>query len=373
MSNEAGGEDVVGHSYKDHMNFCYKLKIKAIEGGDSQVVYDKLQDAYYEDPNFFFRIRTNRYNLICAPFVGINNHCKNTMFACAFLGDEKTESFVWLFETFKKAMGDKSPITLFTDQDAGMARVFPSTRYRLCLWHLMQNAVTQFGVLKSDSTFKAAFNKCLSGCLHEAEFNACWEAMRSESTNNVVGFRATKKTSLTEFYHIFQEIIKRWRRTEDVDEFNTTKSIPTSHYPMTSLLKHGAQVYTHTLFRDFEEEFNLVAQVQLIHTNGPKMIYQVYLEDRVGSAQSVMYDPPNEIIICPCKNFEESGWLCFHCICVLHMNPVQKNPRELCNFVSIMVTILSMKVTMTAGMTYLLFLIIDPIFMLCKADFTTIV
>ncbi|XP_056687996.1 protein FAR1-RELATED SEQUENCE 5-like [Spinacia oleracea] len=157
MSNEAGGEDDVGHSYKDHMNFCYKLKIKAIEGGDSQVVYDKLQDAYYEDPNFFFRIRldkdgrvcnffwrdsmmledykiygdvtvfdttyrTNRYNLICAPFVGINNHWKNTIFACALLGDEKTESFVWLFETFKKAMGDKSPITLFIDQDGAMAR-----------------------------------------------------------------------------------------------------------------------------------------------------------------------------------------------------------------------------------------------------------
>ncbi|XP_021857698.2 protein FAR1-RELATED SEQUENCE 5-like [Spinacia oleracea] len=305
--------------------------------------------------------KTNRYNLICAPFVGINNHWKNIMFACVFLGDEKTESFVWLFETFKKAMADKSLITLITDQDAVMARA------------IKKNAVTRFGVLKSDSIFKAAFNKCLSGCLNEAEFNACWQAMvtkyklkehkwfiriyklrhkwatalskdffsagilssqRSESTNNAVGFRATKKTSLTEFYHIFQETIKRWRRTEDIDEFNTTKSIPTSHYPMTSLLKHAAQVYTHTLFRDFEEEFNLAitSQVQLIHTNGPKMIYQVYLEDGVSSAQSVMYDPPNEIIICPCKNFEESGWLCFHCIRVLHMHSVQKIPEKYISF-----------------------------------------
>ncbi|XP_021851653.2 protein FAR-RED IMPAIRED RESPONSE 1-like [Spinacia oleracea] len=469
-------------------------------------------------------------------------------------------------------MGDKSPITLFTDQDAAMAReikkAFPTTRHRLCLWHLMQNAnaVTRFGVLKSDATFKAAFNKCLSGCLNEVEFNACWEAMvtkynlkehkwfirmyklrykwatalsmdffsagilssqRSESSNNAVGFRPTKKTSLTEFYHIFQETIKRWRRTEDIDEFNTTKSIPTSHYPMTSLLKHAAQVYTHSLFRDFEEEFNLVvaSQVQLIHTNGLKMIYRVYLEDRAGSAQSVMYDPPSEIIICPCKNFEESGWLCFHCIRVLHLHSVQKIPEkyisfrwtkfakvevwnkheaqlkakgllnsftpwrlhmlrkyyslilkshtieearkileesfkkdsgaiqtivtaasnneqnttntttenenfvqvldpahantkgkskkripwsydnfnkgkrrkhrefgsktpkhlflflslysilviQFCNFVSILVTILSMKVTMTGGMTTCCFLVIDPIFMLCKADFTTIV
>ncbi|XP_056690283.1 protein FAR1-RELATED SEQUENCE 5-like [Spinacia oleracea] len=304
MSNEAGGEDAVGHSYKDHMNLCYKLKIKAIEGGHSQVVYDKLQDAYYEDPNFFFRIRLDKDVRVC------NLFWRDSM----MVEDYKIYGDVTVFDTTYRTnrynlicapLGDKSPITLFTDQDAAMARtikkIFPTTRHRLCVWHLMQNAVTRFGVLKSDSTFKADFNKCLSGCLNEAEFNTCWEAMvikynlkehkwfiriyklrhkwartlskdffsarilssqRSESTNNIVGFRATKKTSLTEFYHIFQETIKSWRRKKYTDEFNTTKSIPTSHYPMTSLLKHAAQVYTHTLFRDFEEEFNLVVASQ---------------------------------------------------------------------------------------------------------------
>lgn len=60
MSNDVGGDNVVGHSLKDHMNFCYKLKTKAIKGGDLQVVYDKLQDAYSEDLNFFFRIRLGK-------------------------------------------------------------------------------------------------------------------------------------------------------------------------------------------------------------------------------------------------------------------------------------------------------------------------
>lgn len=40
------------------------------------------------------------------------------MFGCAFLGDEKIESFVWLFETFKKAMGGRCPTTIFTDHTA---------------------------------------------------------------------------------------------------------------------------------------------------------------------------------------------------------------------------------------------------------------
>ncbi|XP_021773621.1 protein FAR1-RELATED SEQUENCE 5-like [Chenopodium quinoa] len=407
MSNEAGGEDAIGHTVKDHMNYCYKLKIKAIEAGDSQVVCDKLQEAYSEDANFFFRVRldadgrvcnlfwrdsmmledykiygdvtvfdttyrTNRYNLICAPFVGINNHWKNTMFACSFIGDETIESFVWLFETFKKAMGGKCPVSLFTDQDAAMAaaipKVFPNTRHRLCLWHLIQNAVTRFGILKSDDTFKAAFTKCLSGCINEAQFEVCWDSMmtkyklknnswfkrlyslkhkwsttlskdffsarilssqRSESTNHAVGFIANKKTSLTEFYDIFQKTVKTWRRNEDFYELNSTKSIPTSSYPMSALLKHAAEVYTHTLFRDLEEEFKLAigSQTKLLFINGGKMVYQVYLEGRDGTTQAVTYDPTNQTIQCPCKNFEELGWLCFHSLRILHMHSVEKIPR----------------------------------------------
>ncbi|XP_021719176.1 protein FAR1-RELATED SEQUENCE 5-like [Chenopodium quinoa] len=411
MSNEARVEDAIGHTVKDHMNYCYKLKLKAIEGGDSQVVCDKLQETYFEDPNFFFRVRldsygrvcnlfwrdsmmledykiygdvtvfdttyrTNRYNLICAPFVG-NNHWKNTMFACSFIGDETTNSFVGLFETFKKAMGGKCHVSLFIDQDAAMLaaipKVFPNTRHRLCLWHLIQNVVTRFGVLKSDDTFKAAFMKCLSGCITEAQFEVCWDSMttkyklknnswfkrlyslkhkwstalskdfscagilssqRSESTNHAVGFKANKKTNLTEFYNIFQKTVKTWRRNEDFYEFNNIKSIPTSSYPMSVLLKHDAEIYTHTLFRDFEEEFNLAigSQTKLLFINGDKMVYQVYLEGRDGTTQAVTYDPINQTIQCPCKNFEESGCLCFHSLRILHMHSIETIPEQYISF-----------------------------------------
>ncbi|XP_056688568.1 protein FAR1-RELATED SEQUENCE 5-like [Spinacia oleracea] len=125
MSTETGGDDCVGHTMIDHLNYCYKLKMKQIDGKDSQTLVNKLYDIQSIDPEFFFRVRlnaegkveclfwrdsmmredykiygdvlvfdttfrTNKYNLICAPFVGINNHWKNTMFACAFIGDETT-------------------------------------------------------------------------------------------------------------------------------------------------------------------------------------------------------------------------------------------------------------------------------------------
>lgn len=53
--------------------------------------------------------------------MGVNNHGKNVMFACAFISDEKTETFEWLLNTFRKSMEDKAPETIFTDQDQAMA------------------------------------------------------------------------------------------------------------------------------------------------------------------------------------------------------------------------------------------------------------
>ncbi|KAL2902454.1 Protein FAR1-RELATED SEQUENCE 5 [Bienertia sinuspersici] len=166
MCEEAGGEECVGHSVRDHLNYCTRLKMKTIEGGDAQSLIDILYHQVASDPEFFFRVRldkdgrvcnifwrdsmmmedyniygdvvvfdttyrTNRYNLICAPIVGINNHWKNVMFGCAFIGDEKIESFVWLLETFKKSMGNKAPITLFTDQDIAMSKAISKVLFQL--------------------------------------------------------------------------------------------------------------------------------------------------------------------------------------------------------------------------------------------------
>ncbi|XP_021763971.1 protein FAR1-RELATED SEQUENCE 5-like [Chenopodium quinoa] len=288
------------------------------EAGDAQTLVNILNQEQSEDPNFFFRAkfdneerisnifwrdtmmledyriygyvlvfdttyRTNRYNLICAPFVSINNHWHNCMFAYAFIGDEKTKSFVWLLETFKKAMEDKTPTSIFTDQDKAMAnaieQVLPNTRHRLCIWHLEQNAITRFGALKKDKEFKHAFNQCLKWCLIEQEFEEKWQAMmhdliahswykrvyelkekwrlalsrdffstgilssqRSESTNHAIGFKASKATTLTEFYTIFEKTTNRWRSTEKYDEFTCSKSITFTSLPLSRMLKHAAQI-----------------------------------------------------------------------------------------------------------------------------------
>ncbi|CAO2820372.1 unnamed protein product [Amaranthus hypochondriacus] len=40
MSAEAGGEYTIGHTVKNHLNFCHKLKMKKIDGGDANSVIE---------------------------------------------------------------------------------------------------------------------------------------------------------------------------------------------------------------------------------------------------------------------------------------------------------------------------------------------
>lgn len=95
--------------------------------------------------------------MICVPFVGVNHHRQNALFGCAFLLDETTESFKWLFKSFLESMGNQPPRTIFTDQDQAMSnaieQMLPNTRHRLCLWHIGKNAPSLLGELNTDTEF----------------------------------------------------------------------------------------------------------------------------------------------------------------------------------------------------------------------------
>ncbi|XP_040363289.1 protein FAR1-RELATED SEQUENCE 5-like isoform X3 [Rosa chinensis] len=297
LANEMGGPENVGFTKKDVHNFLQRKKNEMLEAGDGQSLFNHFKRKQGEDPNFFYSMqldqysrmtnffwrdnrskfdydcfgdvicfdttfRTNKYNLICAPIVGVNHHWRNVMFGCAFLLDETTESFVWLFESFLESMGNKAPKTIFTDEDKAMAKeigqVFPGTQHRLCTWHISKNAGKRIGSYLANPEFKKQFNKCLHGCSTETEFQASWDDMisrynlggnswleklyslrekwcpvfsldtfsakirstqRSESTNNVFHQISTHTMELIKFVHHYEKKIEEMRLAELEDDY----------------------------------------------------------------------------------------------------------------------------------------------------------
>ncbi|XP_028066856.1 G-type lectin S-receptor-like serine/threonine-protein kinase At4g27290 [Camellia sinensis] len=90
---------------------------------DAQMIMDYAQ--FGDVITFDTTYKLNKKHKPFASFVGFNHHRETIIFGTALLYDETVESFVWLFQNFLEAMSGKAPKTLFTDQDAAMAKAIP--------------------------------------------------------------------------------------------------------------------------------------------------------------------------------------------------------------------------------------------------------
>ncbi|KAH6826511.1 hypothetical protein C2S53_014724 [Perilla frutescens var. hirtella] len=207
--------------------------MSAIEAGDAQTLIDRLCQEGVEDGNFFYRFKLNSDAGLSDVF------WRDSMMSEDYQiygdGHEKMKTFQWLFEVFKKSMKMKCRVTIFIDQDlaitSALSNVFPDVRHRLCIWHLYQNAISRFRKLKAWNTtlgFRVFMNLEKSGALH---------------TINC--------TSLLESSHHRE----RWRSNEEFDEFECSRAIPGSRLPLIGMIKHASEVYTISVFHDFEDEF----------------------------------------------------------------------------------------------------------------------
>ena len=59
-------------------------------------------------------------------------------------------------------------------------------------------------------------------------------------------------------------------------------------------------------------------------------IYNILIVKMQSYAKIVTYlDLQGDISVnCSCKNFEASGWLCFHCLRILHNHSISKNSEK---------------------------------------------
>ncbi|XP_031131701.1 protein FAR1-RELATED SEQUENCE 5-like [Ipomoea triloba] len=217
LKHQSGGSPFVGFTARDAYNTMLLDSAKHLDGTDSNTLIEIFRKRQLNESGFFFDFevdddarlcsffwrdvqmksdyllfgdlvvhdttyRTNRYDMICGPFVGMNRHCMNVMFGCSFLLNERTKSFVWLFKTFLQSMDGRQPQTIMTDQCSAMAaaimQVFPNSKHRLCIWHIGENSKKHIKGLRMQKGFIELFNFLLKYSDTEAEFEFYWNSIR---------------------------------------------------------------------------------------------------------------------------------------------------------------------------------------------------
>ncbi|KAL8556438.1 hypothetical protein ACS0TY_004039 [Phlomoides rotata] len=96
---------------------------------------------------------------------------------------------------------------------------------------------------------------------------------------------------------------------------------------MAGIVRHASEVYTLTLFKEFNKEFmkGISATSTLIGEHDTTTVYRVtsLMGDR---SNEVIFDSSMKLIACDCLKFERFGMLCCHSLRILLINSVQRIP-----------------------------------------------
>ncbi|KAF7801264.1 protein FAR1-RELATED SEQUENCE 5-like [Senna tora] len=354
MSRQVGGRENVGCTLKDVSNHLSSKRTKEMKEGEAYTLLHYFQSRQSENPSFFYDIQldaedqitnifwadaemvvdyvcfgdvvsfdtTYRTNKNCrpfAPFVGFNHHRQTVIFGAALLYDETAESFEWLFKTFLKAMCGKKPKTIFTDQDAAMAKaismVLPDSYHRLCTWHLFQNALKNVNhAFKKSDSFASDLRCCIYDYEYEDEFLNAWESILDKHD-----LRQNKW---------MQDLFQKKEKWASVYGRHTFSAGATSTQLSESfngrlrdilLLKSARNIYTPTIYHQVLEEYEKSCNMIFKEYNQVSTLfgYKVCLLDHPRE-HNVTFNSEDETVVCSCKKFEFIGILCGHALHVLH-------------------------------------------------------
>ncbi|XP_074356118.1 protein FAR1-RELATED SEQUENCE 5-like [Apium graveolens] len=180
----AGGFGNVGANLHDFRNFSRDVK-SFVGERDGQMIIDKFKVIQETSESFYFAYEvdsdghltklfwadtigrrnfelygdavsfdTNKYNMIFAPFTGVDKHDKCVTFSACLFSHENIEDYTWACDHFVKAMG-RNPVVILTDQcPAVKVTVHNSfsdkngliaSKHRLCMWHIMQKFRIKLG------------------------------------------------------------------------------------------------------------------------------------------------------------------------------------------------------------------------------------
>lgn len=403
MNHQSGGSHKVGFIRKDLHNSIQAERKVELKDGDAEGALGYLSAKALDDPLFFYKYdvddenrldklfwadsrsrmdydafgdvlvfdttyKTNAYKKPFVILAGVSNHYLSIIFGCALLANENVETYTWVLEALMEAMDGKKPISVVTDGDRAMRQaiitVFPSSKHRLCTWHIQRNAVTNVHIPKFHEDFQ--WLKSLE-CDRD-EFDAAWadlvKKFNLENNSWVVetyrmrhkwaepylrghffaGMKSTQRCErmnayfntflkvrlrLYEFVTHYDRAIARMRVNEAKAEAITENSFPVLTTPLVKLEKHAAELYTRKIFVKFQREIVLEAQFYVKDRLEEEDHYIYNLEQYATKKNwRVEYYPSDGSIKCPCLKLESFGIPCCHMIAVMKFRQVVSIPMS---------------------------------------------
>ncbi|KAJ6749834.1 hypothetical protein OIU85_000464 [Salix viminalis] len=341
-----------------------RLKNLFWRDGRSMVDYDYFGDVLILDTTF----RMDKYDMICAPFWGLNHHRQYVMFGCAFLLDESKESFVWLLETFMEAMGRKQPKTIVTDENQVMVEavkvVLLDAEHQFGAWFIRRNALKHVFAFYSQPAFESIFNACISDCQTEEEFESKWDFLlqkfnlrenawlnnlylsRERWANvfhketfsagikwckdiiNVFQNSTSDTMNLSMFVHQYLKVVETQRLEELYEDLRCGETTKVLILSGSAMEKQAANIYTRTIFSIFQGELvkSLSVAIEEIGGDGTNATFKLTEE---GQKESIVeFSCLDSNLACSCKKYESEGILCVHALKVLNARNIFHIPAQ---------------------------------------------
>ncbi|XP_022024865.1 protein FAR1-RELATED SEQUENCE 5-like [Helianthus annuus] len=262
--------------------------------------------------------KRNKYNMMFVPFTGIDNHNRNVTLGAAILGSETAEMYSWLLKSIKNAYGYAPPV-IVTDQVPAMKRaiadVWPESRYRLCMWHVMDKLTTKVGVaLCSNTDFRKRLSTVVwtDSLLFEA-FETEWAAILND-------FGLIDHEWLTYIYGLRESWIPAYYREEEMSGLMRTSSRSESKNHCFGKISNPKCTLV-----EFLSHFDTDIEAQR-HEHRKNDHDTRYTNPTLESG--VMIREEDVTVKCNCNRFEQFGLLCSHIFCVLRILDVREFPKQ---------------------------------------------
>ncbi|XP_014499792.1 protein FAR1-RELATED SEQUENCE 5-like [Vigna radiata var. radiata] len=252
-------------------------------------------------------------------------------------------------------------------------QVFPDTRHRWCLWHIMKKLPEKFSAYKEYNHIKSAINKLVYDCGSPEDFESGWKALlsrhglfqnewlctmydekqkwvpcfvrnyfwagmsttqKSEGMNAFFDGFINSSTTFQQFVAQYDNALRVKAQKEiqgDFSSLNTTVGCGSQ----SPIERQFQQEYTHSKFEEVQTEFRsrMNCFIKEIVKDNILNTYTVKEERMwegkcVDKFHKVEFDPITKHITCSCLLFEFRGIICRHSLLVFGQEDVCSVPSK---------------------------------------------